>query len=137
LSKESKSNPHIGIVNCPDPAPYEIADFIKFQARILGLSLDPSAIKLTVDYLGRDLSLVANELRRVALVVGDTPGTLNAKQIAPHLGLLKEEMVYRLRNYVLERRFSIAQALLTDLLDRGESALALLGFLAKHIRTSI
>lgn len=137
LQKVVKSNPEIYLQHCPSPAPYETVDFIEFQSRQLGLILDTSATKLVSECLGQDLALIANELRRIALYFGMQQTRLNTKQIAPHLGLLKEEMVYRLRNYILEHKLGNAEALLSNLLDRGESGLAILGFLAKHCRSSL
>jgi DNA polymerase III delta subunit len=135
--KDAKLNGSVDFIDCPEPAPFEVTDFISFQARRSGLKLTSGAVKLIAECLGKDLRLIANELQRLHYIFLDSNKPLDEAQLAPYLGLLKEELVFKLRNHILEQKLGAAEALLTHLMKRGESSLAVLGFLAKHTRSAV
>ena len=85
--------------------------------------------------------MTIDEIMRLALIFAPSDGSaaapIAAAAIAPSLGMLREDFVFELDNLLVARQYGKAQALLTGLLQRGESALALLGILARHCRMAI
>lgn len=125
-------------IPCHEPWPEDLSGIIKAQCAELGLTLAPDAVQLLIQALGTDLIKHANELRRIALLFptsadGRAP-TLSTRDLRPVLGMLREDEALQLGDLLLKQEWAKGQALLTHLLDRGESALAILGMLAAHCR---
>ena len=136
ISKEcSRIKAHF--IPCFDPSPRDIPKLIKSVMKEVGICLDQSGLILLHDTLGDDLFKLENELRKLALVFLDRKETLSAKDISPYLGLLREDHAFALSQYLLDHKPQQAQALVLDLLGRGESSIAILGILARHLRTSL
>jgi len=125
-------------VICPNPSPYEMRDFTKDLAKQHLLNLDQSAINLLLELVGNNLVSLDQELRRLSLVFAATKQiNLKATDISPHLNMISESIAFKLRTLILDQKKSQAHCLLVDLLNRGESPLAILGILAKHCRNAI
>jgi DNA polymerase III delta subunit len=125
-------------IPCTDPWPSELAPLVGALARKAGLSLQPDAVSLLIEAVGSDLSKLDNEISRLVLIFANSPqASHDSSSIAPYLDMLREDFVFELDNLLLQRRYAKAHALLTALLLRGESALALLGILSRHCRTAI
>lgn len=122
---------------CTDLAPYEIPDFVDFYAASVRLKFSKDATTLLIDLLGRDLALLANEIKKISLIFPDRTEPIRSTDLADHLGVLKEDFAGRLRTLLTEKQFSKAQVLLTGLLQRGESPLGVLGLLSKHCRNAL
>ncbi|NRA44035.1 MAG: DNA polymerase III subunit delta [Oligoflexales bacterium] len=125
------------LIPCFDPSPRDIPNLSKSLMKELGVYLDQSGLALLLDTLGDDLFKLENELRKLALVFLGRKEALSAKDISPYLGLLREDHAFALSQYLLENKPQKAQALVLDLLQRGESSIAILGILARHLRTSL
>ena len=125
------------LIPCFDPSPRDFPNLVKSIMKELGVPLDQSGLALLMDTLGDDLFKVENELRKLALVFLDRKEPLGAKDISPYLGLLREDHAFALSQYLLDNKPHKAQALVLDLLQRGESSIAILGILARHLRTSL
>lgn len=126
-------------IPCVEPWPNELAPLVQGMARKLSLNLQNEAVALILEAVGNDLVKIENELTRLSLIFAETPSdqTLDARTIAPLLGMLREDFVFELDNLLISRQYGKAHALLTALLHRGESALALLGILARHCRLAL
>jgi DNA polymerase III delta subunit len=129
---------------CVEPWPNELTPLIGAMARRAGLPLQQDAVQLLLEAVGADLTKLENEITRLALIFAAPPAAepqaippFAAAALAPMLGMLREDFVFELDNLLLQRQYAKAQALLTGLLQRGESALALLGILARHCRLAI
>ncbi|MFK7824222.1 MAG: DNA polymerase III subunit delta [Oligoflexales bacterium] len=120
-----------------DPSPRDFPTLVKSVMKEVGVHLDQSGVMLLLETLGEDLFKLENELRKLALVFLDRKEALSAKDISPYLGLLKEDHAFALSQYLLDNNPHKAQALVLDLLGRGESSIAILGILARHLRTSL
>lgn len=124
-------------IPCLAPSSSEIRTLIQHLAKKAGLQIDNSVVDLLCELGSNDLYKIENELSKIALVFCQRKTVITAADIAPILGLLKEEHAFKLSRYLLDKKIVQAQALIRDLLDRGESPLALLGLLAKHYRSTL
>lgn len=124
-------------LQCSEPNFRELSGFIASLANKHGLKLDAKAIKLIETATGRNLATIDNELKRLSLIFVEESQVLTEGDVSPYLNLLREDYAYTFRNLILDLNYGKAQLLLSELIKRGESALALLGVLAKHCRNSL
>ena len=126
-------------VPCFAPWPNEVPLVLTALADGLGLKLNQDGMQLLLQAHGDDLVKHANELRKVALILGPEGcrEPLSARILAPHLEMLREDDAQQLDYLLLQHDWAKAQALVTALLTRGEKALALLAILASHCRNAI
>jgi len=125
-------------IPCFDPWPSEMKEVITTLSASLGLKLKPDAVQLLIDTGGADLVKQHNELRKIALIVaGEEVRPLTAADLAPYLGMLREDDAFQLDRLLLARQWAKALTLTDNLLQRGEKELALLGILASHCRNVI
>jgi DNA polymerase III delta subunit len=125
------------ILHAVEPAPFEFNTYIDYVAKRAGVSFAPDAKNMLVENLGKNVGLLDNEIQRLASIFDGRTAPLRSGDIAPYLGLLKEDFAITVRNYLLAGKNGKAHAIVADLLARGESGLAILGILAKHSRTAI
>ena len=75
---------------------YNLAKWIDDEARNLQIKLAPGISQLLADYLGYDLSRIANELNKMKLVLKDGE-VLDGKLVETHIGISKEFNVFELQ----------------------------------------
>ena len=75
---------------------YNLAKWIDDEARNLQIKLAPGISQLLADYLGNDLSRIANELNKMKLVLKDDE-VLDGKLVETHIGISKEFNVFELQ----------------------------------------
>jgi DNA polymerase-3 subunit delta len=121
-------------VPCFAPWPNEMPKAVEAFAEIEGLKIDQGGIQVILETLGNDLQKIKNELVRISLHCGAAKSQLTRAEIAPFLGALKEEDVYQLDRYLLDRKWAMAQSLVVSLIDRGEKPLSVLAMLTNHCR---
>lgn len=75
---------------------YQLPKWIEEEARFSEIKLAPGIAQLLADYLGNDLSRIANELHKLKLVL--KPGeVLDGKLVETHIGISKEFNVFELQ----------------------------------------
>ena len=75
---------------------YNLAKWIDDEARNLQIKLAQGISQLLADYLGNDLSRIANELNKMKLVLKDGE-VLDGKLVETHIGISKEFNVFELQ----------------------------------------
>ena len=124
-------------IPCVEPGPGEINRFLSALARKYHIDLNADAIALMLECFGRDLVRLDNEIRILSLLFPNRAEPLTVADIAPHVGLIREDEIFALDNLLVGRQWSRAQLFLTELLNRGESPIAVLGILARHCRNAL
>ncbi len=126
------------IVACSAPYGAEMRGFIQALANRHGLKLSQSAADFVFSMIGEDFQLVSNEIEKLGLILADQRELeISPEEIAPLLGFLREDHAFKISDLLIDGKFSEAELLVRSLIDRGESSLALLGILARHIRMII
>jgi len=125
------------LLACHQPHSSQLAKFIAAVGKNCGLHLNADALQLLQDNMGEDLTKLDNELRKLSLIFAERSDPLSAKDIAIHLGMLKEDDAFALEDILLAGKYSHAQLLLSNLIERGESPLAVQGILTRHCRQLI
>lgn len=75
---------------------YNLAKWIEDEAKSLKINLAPGISQLLADYLGNDLSRIANELNKMKLVLKEGE-LLDGKLVETHIGISKEFNVFELQ----------------------------------------
>lgn len=75
---------------------YNLAKWIDDEAKNLEIKLAPGISQLLADYLGKDLSRIANELNKMKLVLKNGE-VLDGKLVETHIGISKEFNVFELQ----------------------------------------
>lgn len=125
------------VVPCFEPWPSEMPEAVQAIADSLGLRFAADAVQLLVDAHGNDLVKHRNEIQKLAFLLPNAERSLTAGEIAPHLGMLREDDAFQLDKLLLQRQGAKAQALVSGLLSRGEKGLGLVSILAGHCRNCL
>ncbi len=129
-----------GVVPCFDPYDNEVPLLARQLAKARGINLAGAAAELLLDSTGTDLGRLDNELQKLGLIFADRAGKgveISAAEVAPHLGMLREDDAFQLDRLLLARQTAKAHALAGSLLRRGDKGLALVGILASHCRNAL
>ena len=120
-----------------DPWPNEVPQVIQAFAAGFGLNLDAEARQTMIEANGNDLIKHRHELNKIALLQGEKKGILTKEDIAPLLGLLRQDDSFQLDRLLIQRQWPEAHALADALIARGEKALGIVAILANHCRNVI
>lgn len=124
-------------IPCFEPWPNEIPDVVASLAQDAGLRLGRDAVQLLLEMNGTDLVTHHHEITKLSLIFAKAEAPLNRADLAPHLGLLREDDAYQLDKLLLQRHWARAQALTAHLIQRGEKGVALLGIVSSHCRNML
>lgn len=125
------------IVPCMEPWPNEVSEVIHNMLVKRSIKMAPDAIRLLGDAIGNDLSRIENEINKLQLIFVHHEGILTGDDIAPYVGMLRQDHAFELDRRIIAGQWSSAHALLSDLLGRGEEPLKLLGLISRHCRQAI
>jgi DNA polymerase-3 subunit delta len=101
-------------------------------AEAQGVKLSREAAEFVVRAVGPDLAAVAKEIEKAAVHAGGE--TVEAENLAAVMAAVKEQSYYELFDAVAQRRTADALQLVKDLMDQGQSPLAILGMLGRTLR---
>jgi DNA polymerase-3 subunit delta len=121
-------------VPCFPPWPNEMGKAISSFAAFEGLNIDNGGIQVILETVGNDLQKIKNELVRMSQHLGPIERVLSKDDIAPFLGAMKEDDIYQLDRYLLDKKWPLATSLIFQLVERGEKPLSVLAMLANHCR---
>ncbi|SME89358.1 DNA polymerase III subunit delta [Pseudobacteriovorax antillogorgiicola] len=124
-------------IPCFEPNPYEMSTFTVSLAKKFQLKIAPPTAKLVIDAVGTDLFKLENELRKLSLIFAEEPGEISVDHLKPYLEVLREEHAFKIDQCIMSGHAAQGQALLHNLLKRGESHLAILGILTHHCRKAL
>ncbi|WP_313101471.1 DNA polymerase III subunit delta [Epilithonimonas sp.] len=90
---------------------YQLPTWIQGEMTVMGIKSAPNISHLLAEYLGNDLSRIANELNKLKIVLKDG-AVLDGKIIEEHIGISKDFNIFELQNALatkdMAKAFSIA-----------------------------
>ena len=120
------------ITHCPTPKPYTYRKLLASMCQEKGLKLDTVGQQTLLRVCGNNLDFLHNETDKLALLFGKQ--NIGSNDIAPHLGILREDDVFLLTDLLLRRKYNQAQIAIEKFMRRGMHALQLLGLVAYFLR---
>lgn len=111
----------------------ELWEWMEKRSRKFNVKLDQRATSLVEESVGTDLGLIASELEKMAVYVGEG-GTIT-KEVVELLGSRTlEQKIYELVNHVTELKIDQAVQVFDDLLKNKEHPLKILSALTRQFR---
>lgn len=79
----------------------QLPDFVKEHAKRIGCAIDEQGIQVLCDYVGNDLSRLANELDKLN-VGGTQTGPITADQVMAQVGISREYNIFELQKALIQ-----------------------------------
>jgi DNA polymerase-3 subunit delta len=124
---------HAAVVQVAKLRPSERASWLRAEVRRLGRKADEAAVAALVDTVGQDLRELAGAVAKLHVAV-PPPTVLTAAHVAEYLAQTADRGIFELTDAVFAADPATALDRLDALLDQGEDAIRLLGFLASQLR---
>ncbi len=115
------------------PKSRALTGWIKKQAMIYGKKISDGAAALLVQYLGNNLRILHGEIEKAALFVGDRK-VIKEDDLLNVTSVKEFYSIFELTDYIAEKDTAGAIKCLRALINSGESPLAILGILSRHVR---
>src|SRR5438067_3149867 len=133
-TKLAKALPDAAKINCKALPAYKLPEWAAGWAKSRhGKALGPDAAALLVELVGPQMGLLDQELEKLAVAVGAKPEIALA-DVDRLVGRSRAANVFRILDAVGEGKPGEAPAVLGELFDEGEGALAVLGPLTAQLR---
>jgi len=91
---------------------FKVADWIKRVLQGRGFSIEPKAAIILQEYLGNDLSRIANELSKLEIIL-PKGSTITPDHVEQNIGISKDFNIFELRKAIGERNHSKAFQIFT------------------------
>ncbi|WP_448382028.1 DNA polymerase III subunit delta [Desulfosoma sp.] len=111
----------------------QLPAWVREKAEAYGKAMTPAVAALLVDAVGTDLHALEREIEKLCLYVGDSP-RITVEDVDAACSRVRSEHIFKLMDYVVEGRPEAAFEALRQVLLKGDSPLALLALLARHVR---
>jgi DNA polymerase III delta subunit len=126
------------IIECEEPSVQsEMLKIIAATALDHDLNLADDAKNLLMAACGFNLSAIDNEVTKLSLLFRRSRQIIHAKDIASHIGMIREDHVFELFTLLRSQQKSRADVLVDQLLQRQEKALAVTGIFSRFHRDQI
>ena len=125
--------PHAAVVQVARLRASERASWLRAEVRRLGRKADEAAVAALVDTVGQDLRELAGAVAKLHVAV-PPPAVLTAGHVAEFLAQTADRGIFELTDAVFAADAATALDRLDALLDQGEDAIRLLGFLGSQLR---
>ena len=125
-------NLNVFLLNCSTPSKSDCLDLICDNVKRLGCSLDKAAVKFIYERIDKNLDQITNSVR-TACLASTNKTCLSIEQLSC-FDAINNEIAFKLSDHLLQKDHTKAQILLCKLLDDGNSPLALLGIISRHLR---
>ncbi|MBW1974689.1 MAG: DNA polymerase III subunit delta [Deltaproteobacteria bacterium] len=121
------------VVVCNAPRTNQLPNWLQSLAKQHGKRLNKDAASLLLEYIGNDLALLASELEKLVLYTADRK-VIEANDVIQASSIQKVYSAFQITDALAEGNPEKALTCVESLLRSGESPLALLGILARHVR---
>jgi DNA polymerase III delta subunit len=125
------------MVPCFELSGSDLQSYLTLLCRKFSLITSAAGQRFLLECIGDDLYRLENEVQKLSLIFADSKEEIGPNELAHYLGILREDHAFKLTNLLMNGRPTDAMVLVTDLISRGESSLAILGIFARHLRIAI
>jgi len=125
---------HGKVIQCTLPKGAALESWIGKHAHSAGVKITPEAVTLLANFIGNQLRMLANELDKLAMYVGER-GVIEADDVRKLSAQVQEARVFDLTDALAQRNRKEALDLLHNLLADGEPPLRLLSTITSQVRS--
>ncbi len=130
-----KAVPSASVIALPRLTGRALITWLQARAKNDGCALEEAAAQLLVRWAGEGLTTLSGELEKALLLGGPGQRTITEEHVRQVVGEHRVLKGYELTDAVERRETGRALAILDSLLASGEEPLAILGALARQVRT--
>jgi DNA polymerase III subunit delta len=120
------------VISCDLTDPEAVRDWLQARARQRGKSLNLQAVKTLLETTGEDLNLLAGELEKTILFVGERE-EIRAEDILAQTGWRTHHIFKLMEAFGYGRAGEVLEGI-RSLLEHGEEPLRILGMISRHFR---
>jgi DNA polymerase III subunit delta len=124
---------HGKIIQCTLPKGAALESWIARRAQSIGASITPEAVTLLANFTGSQMRLLAHELDKLAMYVGER-AEISADDVRKLSAQVQEARIFDLTDALAQRNRQQALDLLHDLLSDGEPPLRLISTITSQVR---
>lgn len=124
------------VIDVPRLAGRALVSWLQERAKAEGYELTPAAAQLLIRWTGEDLTTLAGELEKARLFCGPGQGVIGEDPVRQIVGEHRVGKSFELADAVSRGQTELALPLLEQLLAAGEEPLAILGTLARLVKTT-
>ena len=110
----------------------QLRQWVENRIKSRGGTITPGAIRLLVRFVGNDLWMMANEVDKLILYVGDR--SIEEEDVRTAVSYAQEANVFNMVDAIMESRSGTAQELYQQLLKQGSAPAQLLVMLGRQLR---
>ncbi|MGA1794228.1 MAG: DNA polymerase III subunit delta [bacterium] len=111
----------------------QVPDWIRKRASHIGVQMSRSAAQLMEELVGSDLTLLANELDKMALYL-QPKKRIDIKEVEEVVGNIRIFSIFELTRSLGEKRAGESVRMLRQLLEAGQSPVGIVALIAAHFR---
>ena len=123
------------LVDLQTPDPKSLGAWIQQHARERKIAVQPDAVALLANFVGRNLRQLDNELEKLSLYAYGRP--ITAQDVRAMVADASEEMIWNLTDGLCQRNPSKAMHALRELRRNDQPPLAMLGSISRQYRLLI
>ncbi|UKI20237.1 MAG: DNA polymerase III subunit delta [Oscillospiraceae bacterium] len=116
------------------PSETELEKFIRGELKKYGRSIDADALRFLISYTDTGLCMLVPELNKLAL---SSDGIIDRKAVEETVTPARDYKIYRLTDFVFEKKKSDAAALSDMLISQREEPIYILAILSKTVRNCL
>lgn len=121
------------VIECKPLYLDKVPGWINMETKRQGRQIAQEAARFLADMIGTDLGQLSQAIERIILYVGERK-LIELRDVEEAVAETHQHTIFELANAVGSRRWPKAFALLTNILDNGESPVFVLTMLARHFR---
>jgi len=125
----------VQLVDLPTPDPKALPAWIQQQARTRKIAVQPDAVALLANFVGRNLRQLDNELEKLSLYAYGRP--ISSADVRAMVADASEEMIWNLTDGLCQRNPSKAMHALRELRRSDQHPLAMLSSIVRQYRLLI
>ena len=110
----------------------QLRQWIENRVKSYGGTITPEAARLLVRFVGNDLWMMANEVDKLTLYVGER--SIEEEDVRTAVSYAQEANVFSMVDAIIESRAGVAQELCQQLLRQGSAPAQLLVMLGRQVR---
>jgi DNA polymerase III delta subunit len=122
------------VIRVAEPSIQEWPTYSGALCKQANVTISQNDIRYIIDLIYPDLVKLERTIEMLALVEPDVQNPAQRHQIEEIIGVPAEKSVFSLTEALLSRNHVEALKLLDRILDNGESSLAILGIISRHLR---
>lgn len=111
----------------------QLYDWVNQRSKKENILMNSDAINLLINYIGSNLHLLEQEIKKMALFIG-IGNQLTVEHVEMLVSRTLEQDIFKLINSIMQKELDQAFDLLNDMLKQGEDSIKIINLIARQFR---